>query len=966
MGKFNNDNNIIRSKQDIINDYVDYLVKIDVILEADAFAYKSERGDEVIELLLEKCYEMEMYKGQMISTLNAFYHYVNFILSYDISSRRKIWNPLLELIFYNYERNKNTCLLIFRGGGKTISEDTLIETTEGRIPIKKLSTQDKVYAYNEQSRTFKIRNISHVIPKYKKKLYEVTLESGKTIEAAMTHPFYNGEEWIKLSDLNIGDYITTPLKLPFGNDNIPEFDAILLGSLISEGNYTHGNVTFTNKDREWLDLLEVGWNKYYGTSSRKLVKSECEFITFHKARTKFLANYAMNYENSYQKFIPNQLFYCNKKTQVTFLKYLFEGDGCYEEKKITYTSVSKRLVDDIQRMLMNFGIYSKIRKRYTKCNGKKFLSYELHIGTYFIDMFMKNIGFFSKRKNQLYKKKQRNPNLDYIKLPIIKKYSNIFNISNSKNYTRYRFNEIKKHLSKMYDIIKNNKLHKGIPNKKLNEYKIFFDSGDYHKLLKYECGTIMFERIISIKYVGEKNCYDLTIGGEATHNYIANNIMVHNSYMNFVLYSSFKMFLFKHTDFLLITNIPSQAIDNLRILKNTIDGNELLFEKKDTFKGKDLKWTERQIEYNGGLIHTRSLGTTPKGLHVNYVICDDIITDTTVYSYSEIENYVLGQAYPCVQRKRGRFIVSGTPLSSNDVYHVLMNEKINNEGKQINDGRLSALQFYSIMYPALVKGVAAFPDILNENELAQIRITQGDLKFEREYLLKATDTSASLFKKKSVLKCIDKNYQPEEVPTGNNSLSKTYALGADIATSGAASADESAFVTIEILETRNGMKKIIRKVQFEKGMPITSDYDNSGEMLSGAEIGQVETLQKISRAFNNARTIVEKNNVGVALIQELQKRNVYVEEFVTTAERKKDMVRYLISEINHGNIIFPEPNAEIQKLIDQILNFGIKINKQGKERMEALSGHDDGFMALAIVNYNIQQSQSCAFAITQD
>jgi len=556
MGKFNNDNNIVRSKQDIVDDYVDYLIKIQIIQKDDGQDYKQSRQDEVIELLLEKCYETEIYKGQTVSTVNAFYHFVNFILSYDIASRRSIWNGFVKRMFIIYEHNKNSCILASRGLGK--------------------------------------------------------------------------------------------------------------------------------------------------------------------------------------------------------------------------------------------------------------------------------------------------------------------------------------------------------------------------------------------------------------------------SFFNFVLYPAFKMFLTKHTDFLLITNIPSQAIENLRILKNTIDANEILLEKKDNWKGKDLKWTERQIEYNGGLFHTRSLGTTPKGLHTNYVICDDIITDTTVYSYDEVENYVLGQAYPCVQRKRGRFIVSGTPLSTRDVYHVLMNDMVNNEGMRIEDGRISALGFYSIIFPVMSNKKSNYPEILTEEELEQIRMTQGDIKFDREYLLKAMDTAASLIKREAILACINKNYQPEEVPTGNNSLAKQYIIGGDVATSGAASADESAFIVLEIIDTRNGIKKIIRKAQFEKGMPITSEYDTYGKRLSDSELGQVESIQKLSYTFNNARTVIEKNNVGVALIQELQKRNVYVEEFITTTERKKDIVRYLISEINHKNIIFPEPDTEIQKLIDQISNFGIKINKQGKERMEALSGKDDGYMALAIANYMVQQSMSCAYAIVQD
>lgn len=442
------------------------------------------------------------------------------------------------------------------------------------------------------------------------------------------------------------------------------------------------------------------------------------------------------------------------------------------------------------------------------------------------------------------------------------------------------------------------------------------------------------------------------------------------SFFLFVLYSSFKMFLYRGTQMLMISNIPDQCVKNLRILKEYIDGNEVLSEKKESSKGKDLKWTEREIEYNGGIFKTLSAGTSPKGQHVHYVIIDDILTDSSTYSDEDIETYVLGQAYPCAQRLKGRCIVVGTPLHETDIFHTLMNTKADCKGDRIDDGRISYLRFYSKSYPARENGEddgkITFPEIFTEEDLDEFKATQGELKFQREYLLKASNTKAILFPSEVINKCIDEEYKWEEYPTGENARDKQYIIGVDVATSGAASADFSAFVVLEKFYTKHGMKKIIRHVVHKKGVDITSEYDREGNILSQSDKGQVEIITDLYQRFNYALTVVEKNNVGVSIIQELSKRNVHIQEFITDRHKKESMIRYLVSEFNQKNIIIPEVTVELRTLIKELNNFGVKRTKQGKERMEALSGHDDLVMALAIANFIAQETASLPFAIVQD
>ena len=365
-------------------------------------------------------------------------------------------------------------------------------------------------------------------------------------------------------------------------------------------------------------------------------------------------------------------------------------------------------------------------------------------------------------------------------------------------------------------------------------------------------------------------------------------------------------------------------------------------------KGKELKWTERQIEYNGGMLITLSAGTSPKGLHVHYVIVDDILTEGAQLNDEEMINYIFGQLYPTVQRMKGRMIVTGTPLHRKDIYHLLMGDKPNFEGDPIADGGMSDRGFFSRMFPIMNRDEEPLlPTIYDIEQIKHIRLTVGDIKFEREYLLNCIDTTMAIFNSHLIDSVSDGQ---ESYYYSPNDKDEQFIIGVDVATSGSASADFSAFLILQVSSTPSGHKKVIRHLIHEKGMEISV---------------QIDTIATLAERFNNAVVVVEKNNVGVALIQELIKRNVNVEEYITTKDKKEGMIRYLVNEMKNQNLWFPEDTIEISRLKKELLNFGVKINKAGKERMEALTGHDDMVMALAIANESAQNIGGLPFAILQ-
>lgn len=419
------------------------------------------------------------------------------------------------------------------------------------------------------------------------------------------------------------------------------------------------------------------------------------------------------------------------------------------------------------------------------------------------------------------------------------------------------------------------------------------------------------------------------------------------SWFVYALYSLFKMYLFEYTKILITSNVPTMCKRNLREAKRMIDSNELLISKKGIHKKRELLWAQDKFEYNEGILETASVGSNIRSAHVNYVFIDDVLRDDGKYSDEEVNNFIFGQLFPTAQRFKARFIITGTPMHIRDLYHDVMNTHANFMGNRIGNGAYSYRGFWCREYRIIkdwdkkevyLPEMATWWSLADDNNPQSAINVQGQAKFMREYMLVCTDESTSLFPEKLIAKCSSQPYQYLYMAEHDEkSPPKNYVLGVDVATAGEASSDNSAFIVIEIIPTEKGSRKVVRHITTVKGMAISE---------------QINTIREISNSFNGCYTVVEKNNVGVALIQELQKLNVPVDEFTTTRASKENMIRYLISEMTNGNFFFCEDTPEIRDLKKELMNFGVVRNKQtGKERIGALSGHDDRVIALAIANY---------------
>ena len=270
-----------------------------------------------------------------------------------------------------------------------VSKETLVNTDKGLISIAKITKNEtelntdneidiKVNSMNNKINTSKVLFNSGI-----HKIYEVKTEAGFSVKATSNHPLLTltTDEnkkpvyvWKIVENLKEGDYAvinTSPNQLNSNIDLIEKWEAEFLGSLVSEGyissidnQHPYYRVGFSNIDKKMAEVFKTGLKKYLERvkSSSKItvnIKEVEEIYTHSKDLYDYLINERQFYFGSDKKEIPNVVLQSSWNIQNIFLKYLYEGDGGISnpEKSITYTSQSVKLLQQIQIVLANKGIF---------------------------------------------------------------------------------------------------------------------------------------------------------------------------------------------------------------------------------------------------------------------------------------------------------------------------------------------------------------------------------------------------------------------------------------------------------------------------------------------------------------------------------------------------------------------------------------------------------------------------------
>jgi len=450
-----------------------------------------------------------------------------------------------------------------KGSGKCLLGDTLITLEDGSVmPIKDLENIDKrVLSLNDELKIIKSKK-DEFFKREVAEIIKIKLRSGKEIRLTPEHPLLTIKGWCPVKELRIGSRIATPRKIEiFGKEKIDEYKIKILAYLIAEGHTKRSWILFSNKNEALINEFKDCIYQFHPDLKVELhSKAGCYRVARNNNRwgegkknpvKYWLIDLGIYNLLSKDKFIPNEIFNIEKEQIKLFLNRLFSCDGSiyFNEDRngweIDYSSSSKKLITQVHHLLLKFGVLSKIRSKKTKCNEKIFNTYELVINSESITKYITQIGFFhpeKAKKSQIclewMKNIKRNPNVDTIPRELWELYKPTKSWADIGRYFGYKYPKA---------------MRERLFHSPSRETLLQVGLADENKAIQLLANSDIFwdEIILMEKIEGEFEVYDISV--PEYYNFVANDIIVHNSYSSSVISEE-------------ISTLPEEVKKNLSVL----------------------------------------------------------------------------------------------------------------------------------------------------------------------------------------------------------------------------------------------------------------------------------------------------------------------------------------------------------------------------------------------------------------
>lgn len=380
----------------------------------------------------------------------------------------------------------------------------------------------------------------------------------------------------------------------------------------------------------------------------------------------------------------------------------------------------------------------------------------------------------------------------------------------------------------------------------------------------------------------------------------------------------------------LASSALEQSVKIMEEVQRQIENNIYLQWLKPE-KQRDV-WNKTQTNTsNGNQYLVKTFNPTIRSFHGDLFIFDDVLRDENL-TQQEVKNIFWGVAFPTMMTRKGKIIVVGTPMTTDDLLSDFINIDCATEKSEPEIWDKHQVCQKGGLLPTGVKRQAVIIDdngnwlepLWKENftldELKSIKALQGGLIFDREYMTNPHAGSGAIFTEEILSK-----RHNEELYAPNEGCS--YYLGVDVAISENNTADYSVFMVLEVNKSN-----LVREVRIERyrGKPTS---------------WQINRIKELHARFNFRKIVIEDRGLSQGMAREMQMDMILrpvMELFVTTKSSKELIISRIESALSTGVLSLLDNIIHINEL----KSFGIKRDRFGKTTYEALSGHDDTVMAL--------------------
>ena len=421
---------------------------------------------------------------------------------------------------------------------RILRADTGAETSMGELYAEG-ATDVPVWALDDSLRYVQ-RHLTHVFPTGVKPVFRLTLASGKTIRATENHPFLAYEGWTQLGDLRPGSRVAVPRHVPAPHElkDWQDDKVVLLAHLLGDGSFVKRQpIRYASVDEQSLGAVTKAAMVFgvaavrddYPAARCTTLRLRAPFHLGHGKRNpiaEWLDELGLFGLCSHEKFVPEPIFHVSKRQIALFIKHIWATDGSVTVHKngqggrIYYASTSRRLVDDLSRLLLRFGIST--RTHVTLKTGYR--------NGYTIDVsgvddqrrFLQEIGVHGDRSVpaarllEIVRGKTANTNVDTVPLQV---WDRVKEVMQEAGMTHRQFQ------AAMGPAYCGSTMSKHSPSReRLGRVAVVLDDADLELMA---VNDVLWDSVVSVEPDGVEEVYDATVLG--THNFIANGIAVHNS-----------------------------------------------------------------------------------------------------------------------------------------------------------------------------------------------------------------------------------------------------------------------------------------------------------------------------------------------------------------------------------------------------------------------------------------------------
>ena len=259
------------------------------------------------------------------------------------------------------------------------------------VPIRDLvgKTGFRVLALDQGWWRMEAKRVTNAFATGTKPVSKLTTQLGRFVRATANHKFLTMEGWRRLDELKAGDHIALPRILQGPErDTMTRAELGLLGHLIGDGCTLPGQaIQYTTKDPVLAEEVVNLAKDVFGDSIRPRIHHERSWIQVYLTSTRHLTHGVRNPIRdwlqalgvfglrSFEKRVPTKVFEQSAMGVACFLQHLWATDGCVRLNRdhygsIYYASSSKRLAADVQSLLLRVGINARLARNSQGAKGR--------------------------------------------------------------------------------------------------------------------------------------------------------------------------------------------------------------------------------------------------------------------------------------------------------------------------------------------------------------------------------------------------------------------------------------------------------------------------------------------------------------------------------------------------------------------------------------------------------------------